>query len=270
MNETSVGNVFDYSGNSNTGTATGVSIVDGPFAGMKAKQGNGVSTNITFNDASNLHFNAGTSFTVLQWINPNFTTAAPLLSKYANFGYRAYLTTDGRVKFDWRSTTNYVCQTAASQVKAGWQLIGVTAIAQTGRVDFYSNGTAYGDNSNNYSPIFDLNTTNVPRTMYDSWNPYYSSSIHGALYVFSDVVTSAEQVLLASAYGDPAINAGYVYVRSWLTGSITLFGAVESAPVITPTVDPDTVTAEDALGVGVVFGFIALAVCVALIFSKRK
>lgn len=83
-------------------------------------------------------------------------------------------------------------------------------------------------------------------------------------------------VLLASCFplmvnADASIETGKVLVRSWLTGnSVNLFGVVESAPVVEPTVNPADVSADDAAALAVVFGFIAIALAVAFGVSKRK
>jgi hypothetical protein len=82
---------------------------------------------------------------------------------------------------------------------------------------------------------------------------------------------SVNEGALAAGYGDGRLESGKVLVRNYLVGaSVSLFGSVESAPVVEPTVDPDVLTGEDAVGVAVALFVVAIAVCVGLVFAFKQ
>jgi hypothetical protein len=52
--------------------------------------------------------------------------------------------------------------------------------------------------------------------------------------------------------------------------TITVLFVAEAVPTPSPTPDPNALTPDDAVGIAVAFGVVAIGVCVALVFTMRR
>jgi hypothetical protein len=133
---------------------------------------------------------------------------------------------------------------------------------------FYFNGTL--KNSVNTTTSFSVNNN----VLFIGNRADLLRGFNGTLsnvFLFNGSLSAVQVGALAAGYGDGRLESGKVLVRNYLVGaSVSLFGSVESAPVVEPTVDPDVLTGEDAVGVAVALFVVAIAVCVGLVFAFKQ
>ena len=117
MNEAS-GNVLDSSGNGNTGTPTGTSVVDGILG--KGRQFGTTGDTLWIPDSTSLR--VGNTVTIGAWV---YMTSIPatyqqIVGKYTTDGYRSYMLevipTTGTVRFYLQQTTTYPLWTTTTSI----------------------------------------------------------------------------------------------------------------------------------------------------------
>lgn len=254
---------LDYSGNSNTGTATGTTAVASPFFyGRTARSFDGSTSYITLNDIE-----------AMQIYDKNVSIAA-------------YVTLNQYTAGQWRMILGG--ENGALGLGVGWgtQVLRAT---KCNTADF-PNGPAYTLNENKYVGLsFDTSSVAMNANYFvDSTtstvnfnNDFTSGSASmfigclnvglsgkwngtiSGLYVFNSVLSAEEHANLAAHYGDPTIEAGKIVVRDWMVNNgITLVGNFETSPYA------DELLVEDAVGIAVVFGVLAIAV--AVVFAAKS
>ncbi len=261
------GNPQDVSGHGLNGVLNGASWVNtGRFG--NALSFNGLSNSVNVSDVTGSSIDFTNKFTFSCWMKPigyGGNGLGRVLDKavyavYVNSGSPALRVDGGVVGVS--SNPSFVLNSNV------FVTVTYDSSLPFNNLKFYFNGTL--KNSVNTTTSFSVNNN----VLFIGNRADLLRGFNGTLsnvFLFNGSLSAVQVGALAAGYGDGRLESGKVLVRNYLVGaSVSLFGSVESAPVVEPTVDPDVLTGEDAVGVAVAFGVIILGVCVGLIFSQRR
>lgn len=225
MNEAS-GNVLDSSGNGNTGTPTGTSVVAGRLG--NGRSFNGTSDYITISDANSLSFDSGTADTPLSvsvWVKPTVLAGAGagnwIVNKRdagAGDEYQLVFWEGKLVLGLFSSNANYISRTTSATWQAGqWYHIAATydGSKSPNGINIYVNGILQNSTGNTTGTYTGMNNSANPVVIGKAgWSAsQYFNGIIDEVQI-SNVTRSSEEVKTSASrrpyatYTSPVIDLG--------------------------------------------------------------
>lgn len=278
MEDASGSTIKDWSGNGNTGTSTGTTVISSNIPGKNARYFNGSGDHIVISNSSSLGYsNPQITFGGIFYVNALPVGVNAEFMSRANNGFKLEIVPDGSFVGEVyiNSGTEFSTSKAGVFAAGNWYFIALTFDGNT--LKLYANST---------SPI-QTKTGAGATTFYSYANPWsigsssasskYANVNCSFSFISSSVWSDSDMSAIYNGgkylYPDVTLHAGFVDVRNyvWPAPSLTNFGNVESAFVPTPTPYVG-LSGEDASGLVFSFGLLVAGACIAvmIIFSKRS
>lgn len=276
--------VVDYSGNGNTGTATGTTIGTGKYAGKNGRVFNGTGEKILLTNKIDLP-NGWTIIATFKRSGNSGGTGGQHGIVYCFYGdVNNYLQTGtmGTISPVYNSLrTHGVPEWLGDQQSitndANFHLIGsqydpVTKIIKTIGDTVITAGTSHTDviYTGAFVPVFGRLSATAA---------FANGVLSGIIFFNTPAINSTQIGNIYANYPDVVLEAGKVLARNYVypLPSVSLFGSVESAPPVpTPspspssTPDPNALTIDDAVGLAVVGVVFAIALPMAFVVYKKR
>lgn len=258
---------YDYSGNSNNGIISNAEYTEGKF---------GYALNFTSGDFVNCGSNASlilsSNLTYAGWFKTSSVADYPaIFSRYyggAATGIYSLLgfLAGGRVRGIVANGSAFQAINSIAEYDDGvWHF--AVFVLDNSFLRLYIDGAAESPVARTLNPASDASEVRYV----GRYSTNYFIGLLDNLQIFGSALSVNEVLALSEGFGDASLEVGKVLVRSWITGnSVNLFGVVESAPIVEPTVDPGALTGEDAVGVAVALCVVFFGAGVGLIFVVKK
>ncbi|MCW4024520.1 MAG: hypothetical protein NWF01_05740 [Candidatus Bathyarchaeota archaeon] len=213
---------IDYSGNGNTGTATGTSITDSKWINRNARQA--YDTNKIMLSSSITAFGTN-AFSMWGYV---YITAYPASGGYLTLigGSNAYapalaiFSTSGNLVLNQMaiSTTGSGLSVPLNQ----WVFIGVTCTGYDGTATFYVNKTSVSTPMSGSTTPFSSGNNGLGTYLANA-DRYFIGKEAG-IGIANGVLSAVQMNALADYYSDASLIESFICVRKWATTSLPTFG----------------------------------------------
>ncbi len=225
MNESSGQIINDYSGNSNTGTAYGTTVVTGKFGNARSLNG-GSSDYIEAPIGT--YFGGNNPLTASAWVDVTSTTNGPIVGITAsdppgNWNM-PFLSINGTTIYGWLWQVNGNIPLSYTTT-TGWHYLTITYTPSGGGEEIlYVDGVAVASGTGQYSPsgIYDYWSTYIPGARPNGVNAYLTGIIED-VSVYSQVLSQTQISNIYNNYGYATLNyPGYILVRQYSSPEPTI------------------------------------------------
>ncbi|MHB8362013.1 MAG: DUF2341 domain-containing protein [Patescibacteria group bacterium] len=218
MNESSGQTIYDYSGNSNTGTAYGTTIVPGKFGNARNLNG----TNSNYIEAPiGTYFGGNNPLTASAWVDVTSTTNGPIVgitqSNPPGNWNMPFLSINGTTIYGWLWGVNGNIPLSYTTT-LGWHYLTITYTPSgSGEEILYVDGVAVKSGTGQYAPsgAYDYWSTYIPGAKPGGVNSYLTGIIED-VSVYSQVLSQSQISNIYNNYGYATLNyPGYILVRQY-------------------------------------------------------
>ena len=213
MNEASGITVTDDSGNSNTGTTTGTTVVDGKLS--NARSFNGSSDYISISDSPSLSV-TGTTLTIEAWFNPTILDGTPRRIAHKRYntsssGYELAINASNKVNFILYDGTN-ICQIATPNAIATNTWYHAAGVFSGSTCNLYLNGQLVGSSTGSV-------------TLADTTEPFRIGSWDGSIQFFAGSIDEVHISKVARTPEEIKAAASRSPYSIYTSGVINLVGS---------------------------------------------